>query len=230
MTIAADVQSLTPAAIVDLFVLDLTDLGGDVSRYHAGTNELSAAVVWQGETYTPFPVAVSGFEQSGSGALPRPTLRISNLNGLVGALAREYGDAIGAQVTRKRTLIKYLDAANFDAGNPEADPNTHLPDEVYYVHRKVAETKELIEFELAAAWDVQGVKLPRRQVIQNICPWRYRGANCGYAGGAVADERDIPTNDADEDECGKRLRSCRLRFGENAELPFGGFPGSGLVR
>ncbi|MDB0197081.1 phage minor tail protein L, partial [Acinetobacter baumannii] len=26
-----------------------------------------------------------------------------------------------------------------------------------------------------------------------------------------------------------RLRSCRLRFGENKPLPFGGFPASSLV-
>ncbi|TCS68254.1 hypothetical protein EDC61_1305, partial [Sulfuritortus calidifontis] len=30
--------------------------------------------------------------------------------------------------------------------------------------------------------------------------------------------------------CGKRLASCKLRFGPYAELPFGGFPAVGLLR
>jgi phage-related protein len=32
------------------------------------------------------------------------------------------------------------------------------------------------------------------------------------------------------DQCGKRLDSCKLRFGEGAVLPYGGFPAAGLVR
>lgn len=32
------------------------------------------------------------------------------------------------------------------------------------------------------------------------------------------------------DRCGKRLQSCRLRFGLNGSLPFGGFPGANLTR
>ena len=29
------------------------------------------------------------------------------------------------------------------------------------------------------------------------------------------------------DVCGKRLSSCEVRFGDNVDLPFGGFPGVG---
>lgn len=72
--------------------------------------------------------------------------------------------------------------------------------------------------------------LPRRQCVQNVCPWQYRSAECGYTGGAVADKNDQATTDVAQDRCGKRLTSCRLRFGAFAELPFGGFPGCGLVR
>ena len=30
-----------------------------------------------------------------------------------------------------------------------------------------------------------------------------------------------------DDVCGKRLTSCKARFGENAQLPFGAFPTAG---
>ena len=33
-----------------------------------------------------------------------------------------------------------------------------------------------------------------------------------------------------EDVCGKRVASCKLRFGDNGELPFGSFPGAGLTQ
>lgn len=230
MTIQQDIQSLSPGAIVEFFVLDLAVLGGSVYRFHAGTNQLYAPVVWQGNTYSPMPIEASGFEVTGSGSLPRPNLKVANITGILGALVRSLDDLIGAKVTRKRTMSKYLDAVNFSGGvNASADPNQYYPDEVFFINRKVSENKVFIEFELASALDVQGVKLPRRQVIQNLCPWVYRSAECGYAGGAVATINDIATSDITQDACGKSLTSCKLRFGQYSELPTGAYPGAGLL-
>ena len=173
------------------------------------------------------PIEASGFARSGQGALPRPKLAAANVSGLVGAAAEEL---IGAKLTRTRTFSKYLDAVNFSGGNPMADPHQVIDREIWFVDRKSAENKLVVEFELAAAFDLAGVMLPRRQFVQNVCPWRYRGAECGYTGGPVADEKDQPTSDPAKDRCGKRLASCKLRFGQYAELPFGGFPAVGLLR
>jgi len=41
----------------------------------------------------------------------------------------------------------------------------------------------------------------------------------------VAKANDTPTNNINEDVCGKRVSSCQLRFA-NTSLPFGGFPGA----
>lgn len=231
MTIESDVQKLAPGALVELFVLDPTALGGTVTRFHSGKNELLSSVVWGGDTYTPFPVEASGFELSGRGTLPQPKIRIANVTGLISALCSELDDLVGAILTRKRTLVKYLDAVNFSGGvNPTADPTQAFADEIWTVNRKSEENKVYVEFELAAAFDVAGVMVPRRQVVANVCPWLYRGAECGYAGGAVADINDVATAVLGDDVCGKRLASCKLRFGTYAELPFGGFPGAGLIR
>jgi len=232
MTIASDIQSLDPGAIVDLFELDSSMItGGDVLYFHAGVNELGNDVVWQGVTYTRFPIEASGFERSSGGAIPQPRIRVANVTGLVGAMARELQDLVGAKLTRRRTFVRYLDAVNFTDGiNPTADPNCGFPDEVWTVERKASENGIFLEFELSAAFDVAGVLLPRRQCIQNICTWRYRSAECGYAGGAVATKNDVATSDLAQDDCGKRLASCKLRFGTYSELPFGGFPGVGLLR
>ncbi|WP_273387026.1 phage minor tail protein L [Thermomonas hydrothermalis] len=110
--------------------------------------------------------------------------------------------------------------------NPTADPNQYLSRDVWVVDRKSSENRVFIEFELAAPIDVAGVMLPRRQVVANVCAWRYRSAECGYAGGPVADRDDNPTTNPALDACGKRLASCKLRFGQTGVLPFGGFPGT----
>lgn len=229
--IKSDIQKLAPGAIVDLFEIDATALGGSVIRLHNGVNELGNDVVWQGNVYTRFPVEAGGFARSGQGAMPRPTMKIANINGLAGALVRELRDLCGAKVTRRRTFVKYLDAVNFPGNvNPQADPNVGFPNEVWLVDRKTAENGIYVEFELSAAFDVQGVKLPRRQCIQNVCTWMYRSAECGYTGGPVSDKNDNPTANPALDQCGKRLASCRQRFGQFEPLSFGGMPGVGLIR
>lgn len=232
MTARADVQRLEPGAIITLYTLDLTVIGGtDVLRFTAdGPNELGGDIVWAGQPYVKFPIEADGFERTGQGALPRPRLRVANVTGLVGALAIGMGDLLGAKLTRERTFVRYLDAANFAGGNPQADPNQYLDREIWFVDRKSSENPIFVEWELAAAFDVAGVLLPRRQFVQNLCTWRYRGPECGYTGGPVADGNDQPTSDPAKDRCGKRLASCKLRFGAYAELPFGGFPGVGLIR
>ena len=178
---------------------------------------------WQGERYFPWPMVAAGFEQGGS-RNPTPSLRMGNVGGFITALCLQFDDLVGAKLIRKRTLLKYMD------GQPDADPNEEFPLEIWFIEQKVSETSEAVEFELASAMDFQGVQLPRRQINPNNCPWRYRGADCGYTGPPVADEYDIITSDASRDKCGKRLQSCKLRFGEYGELPFGGFAASSLTR
>lgn len=225
--IAASVQSLSPGAVIELFELHLET---EVLRFHAGTNELMQSVRWAGQDYAPMPVQAEGFELSGRGTLPRPKLRVANIDGIISQAMAEGDDLAGRKVIRRRTLARYLDASNFPDGNPDADPTAEFPQDIFYVDRVSDENVAFVEFELASAMDLAGVMLPRRQIIQNSCCWRYRSAECGYAGPPVATNFDVPTSDMAQDSCGKRLASCKLRFGETAVLPYGGFPAAGLVR
>lgn len=229
--ILSEIQKLSPSAVVELFVLDTTSFGGDIYYFHAGTNELRSRVIWQGQTYEPFPVQVTGFEFNGNGQLPKPKLTVANVTGVISTLVLLYQDLLGAKLIRKRTFVKYLDAVNFDGGvNPTADPTAEFADDVFFVDRKSNENKATVEFELAAAFDVTGVRLPRRQIVQNVCPWKYRGTECGYVGTSYFDAKDVPVANAFQDVCGKRLNSCQKRFPPPFELPFGGFPAAGLIR
>ena len=231
MTIASDIQKFDVGSIVTLYELDATVQGGSLVRFHDGSNEKKAAIIWDGDNYTAFPIQVSGYEKTTGGVLARPTIRIANVSGIVAALIAGTDDLIGAKLTRIRTFEAYLDAANFISGsNATADPTIKFVDDIYYISQKTIQNKNVIEFEITASFDVISKALPGRIAIQNVCTWLYKGAECGYSGSNywnVNDQTEALTGD---DVCGKRLQSCKLGFGETAELPFGGFPGLGLQR
>ncbi|WP_171999573.1 phage minor tail protein L [Cronobacter sp. JZ38] len=227
-TIASSIQSLQPSALIEVFELDMsvTTSGGKL-YFHAGTNELSEPIIWQGVTYKPWPIAASGFDKNGQGKLPRPKLQVSNLDGIISAEVQSNEDLIGCKLIRRVTLARFLDAANFTEGNPTADANQHFADEMWYIDQKTFEDREIVEFELASAFDLMGVMLPNRQIVKNSCQWQYRSAECGYTG-PYFDKNDAPTKLASADYCTKRLSSCRARINyfANGIIAFGGFPGA----
>lgn len=226
-TIESEAQLLAPSALIELFVLDMTVVNAGKLYFHSGTNALSKPIVWQGIEYAPWPIEATGFDQNGQGSLPRPTLKAANVNGIFSANIYAYNDLLNCSLIRKRTFSRFLDAANFPDGNPEADPNQALPDEIWFIDKKKSENRYTVEFELASPFDLMGIQLPYRQVIKNSCPWRYRGPECGYTG-PFMDKNNNVTSIAQDDTCPKLLQSCKARHGTYGDgtLPFGGFPGA----
>jgi lambda family phage minor tail protein L len=230
-SIERQIQRLNPGALVELFVLDATRIAPSVApvRLHNFVSRRDRPIVFQGETYTPFPIEASGFEVASNGRLPRPHIRVANLDGALQAALEQLDDLVGALVIRKRTFEHYLD------GEPKADPLAEFPEDVYVVERKVQENRLLIEWELATRADVETAKIPRRQIVAGVCGWSYGGEACEWVASEHAslwfDEDDLPVSLISEDRCGKRLASCRARWGQVADksLRFGGFPGSARV-
>lgn len=232
MSIETEVQKFNPSALVELWVLDGTDIGGSILRFHANTQ--IGPIYWQGQQYDPWPIAVEGFARA-TDKPSNPKLSAGNLQGSISTLCRLYGDLVGCVVTRIRTLAKFLDAENFDPPvNLEADPTEEMPREIWFIERKSVENNVQVEFELVSAFDLAGVKLPRRQIIANYCGWKsvggYRGEYCGYTGPAVAKADGTPTTEPSEDDCGGHLSDCKLREWPDEVLNFGGFPAAGLMR
>lgn len=228
-----ELSKLNPSAIIELFELRLDSTlhgSSDVYRFHAGANAaVTGNIVFAGFTYTRIPIQADGFEFSNSGTLPRPTLTISNLDGTMSTLlllvnATTAGNDLGgAEVRRIRTLKKFLD------GDSAPDPRARFPDERWYIDRKSGESRDSVTFELASKFDLAGQKLPKRQLVANVCQWVYRSSECSYTGTDYYDVNGNEVSTAAEDVCGKRVASCKLRFGENGDLPFGSFPGAGLL-
>jgi lambda family phage minor tail protein L len=224
----SDLQSVAPSAIIELFQLELNVPQHGVNEthyFHAGVNATNSGdIIWNAKAYLAFSIEATDFEYTGTGSLPRPKLQISNIFGTITDIMASLPSGLeGAKVTRIRTLARYIDGVNFPGGtNPlgTPDPTAEFPREIYYIDRKAAENRDLIEFELASAFDLISVRAPKRQCVSNVCQWTYRGAECGYAGNAYFNFNDVPVAAIGQDVCGKRLRSCELRFSQQR------FPGS----
>ena len=258
--LAEELLRLEPTAVIDLFEVELTEaVNGvdDTLRYHAGKNGLTEDIKFGGVIYPAVPVEVDGFEFSAKGTLPRPTLRVANVDNAITNLMLTY-DVLAAKVRRIRTFAKFIDTTNFDANpsftkesdvevslltqggdtlieqsfNDTADSDAKIV-ETWYVDRVASENPQFVEFELAPKIDLTNLAIPRR-TIEEFCPWRYRGTECGYQGDrcfTVTDQEITGGTQAEReaaDSCGKRLSSCRLRFGTQLDLPFGGFAGARL--
>ena len=116
-------QEINPGAVIELFTLQLdATLHGSntIYRFHNGANmNANEEVVWAGNSYLRFPIECTGFEFTGTGTLPRPTISVSNIFGTLTAIMQDVNqttvgnDLNGAKLTRIRTLARFLDAVNF---------------------------------------------------------------------------------------------------------------------
>ena len=181
--------------------------GVDTTYYfHNGVSaNNNASLIFNNIQYTRMPIEASGFDYD-SKTLPRPTLSISNILGTFTTLLLTLSQGLeGAKVTRIRTLERYIDNTNFDGGdlliegsttdfivqeddalidqeegtNPYGTPSgsTEFPREIYFIDRKKVENREMVVFELAASFDLDGVRLPKRQVL----PADFPGVGTFYA-------------------------------------------------
>jgi lambda family phage minor tail protein L len=188
-------------------------------------------IIWQGETFEPMALEVSGLEMRSDGKASAPTFSMANnINGIQGGISAyclQFGDFAGAKLKVINTLAKYLDADNFSNGNQTA--SNEAKEQLWYIEQKTSENAQAVSFELSNPIDFEGLKIPVRQ-ISNYCHWcamgNYRGEECQYIGVAMFTDKDEPTDNPALDRCSGRLSSCRIR---NNEIHFGGFPASSLM-
>ena len=180
--IVSNLQNINPSAIIELFSLQLdNNLHGatTVYRFHAGSSlKDNGEIVWAGNSYQRFPVKAEGFAFQ-KGQLPRPTLTVSNALGTITAILAAVNattagnDLTGATVTRIRTLARFIDAVNFPSNvNPYGTPDStaEFPQEIYKIDRKSTENRDVVQFELAAVFDLAGIRAPQRQCTRAEFP------------------------------------------------------------
>ena len=83
-----------------------------------------------------------------------------------------HNDLIDAKLTRKMPLASALDNANFSSGtNPFGTPSAdRLRDEIFVIDRKAIENRQVVQFELTAAHDLENRLIPQRTITRDLFP------------------------------------------------------------
>tara|TARA_A100001388_G_scaffold84277_1_gene60793 strand:+ start:43 stop:1221 length:1179 start_codon:yes stop_codon:yes gene_type:complete len=175
---------------LEFFELEVGEGSNNVLFFHDGKNENAEDITYDGNTYIALPLLLTGIEITSSGAANRPTITIANVESmlktgskfktqmedgtwdatvddeLIAAADFKLDDLIGSRLTRRRTLEKYLSSS----------PTVEFPTDVYIIDRIQQKTNLFVTFELAAPFDLAGVRVPARTVVGKYCGWEYQGA------------------------------------------------------
>ena len=232
-------QSFELGARIILFEIDFNPLNqSGIERYVNSSDGSGGMVSYGGKEYAPVPIQAEGFEWTSTRQLPRPRIKIGNVNNAFTAAlnAVETQDFAGAIVTRIVTVEAFLDTGE------SPDGEAYLSKDVYIVDNKVSENLFFAELELISAMDYQNTRLPRRIMTKDFCTHVYRRwdsvnqvfdyskASCPYAEDASFSEQGRGVATSDLDVASKKLRTCCVpRFGVGASYPIEAFPGMGRL-
>jgi lambda family phage minor tail protein L len=238
MTILTDVNQLYVGEVVDLYELDMNPLGYSDVLYMTPSEKLGGVIVYGGHAYVARAIVMGGFERSSQSQPPEPTLTLANVDKGGNALLLTYENLIGAKVTRRRTLSKYLDNLPDGSPNPLASWADQFIPEIWYIEQKSEDNRQYVQWRLKSVLDLEGREIPRRRILKSFCERVYRVQDpnlpgtfkyplrnaCPYAGAQSWDRWGIPTS-MTYDECDKTHKGCALRFPTEG-LPIWAFPGA----
>jgi len=161
-TLEQHIERSEASAEVELFILDLTNIPAVNTIYYltAMTDGAGGSVVWGGNTYQPYPIAIEGISRGGTEAPARPTVSVSNINKLFGVLSFLYEDLIGSSLTYIKTYAVYLGGAESISAAPLK----------YTIGAKTMHTTAGVTWEMRAPLDRERGKLPGRQMLRKDFP------------------------------------------------------------
>jgi lambda family phage minor tail protein L len=138
-------NTLITPELLELLEIDLTSLGVP-SIYLCNTQQ----VTYLGITYTLYPFKTEGYEKSGEGKLPQPTITFSNINGYVTDLLSIYNDFVNIPIHRRLLWSDSLTAG---------DTST------FYVNN-YQENEQIVSVVLRSALEVTNRALPFGRLSQ----------------------------------------------------------------
>ena len=232
--------------LIELFDISLPGYapGGTAGNYYLvnGLDDDGTDQVEFGQkNYLAIPIELTGIEAKASGAMARPTLSVANLpvltkskdaqettleeisSGTIGNLDVPFEsnyELIGTRVTYRQV---YLSDCNTGTASP-----AQFPSHTYYVDRIESENAITVTFELASPLDVEGVKIPHRNVIGQYCSWQYQGRALGHGGGCTWRYKEAEQHSffrSDDTKITGTINAWSSTFGQ-ASNPQGYAPGS----
>ena len=170
-----------------------------LENYDGASNNLNLAeydtdIVFNGITYTRFPITIDMISENNKSMIDTVNLTISNVSRVIQSYLESY-DLRGKKVSIKTVWANQL-----------ADANAYIED-VLYIDSYTADQNN-VSFILTTKFDVLDVELQLRRYSRNYCNWKFKGTECGYAGSDTV--------------CNKTKQDCKNN--KNNYARFGGFP------
>jgi lambda family phage minor tail protein L len=175
--------------------------------------------------YFPFGVVAEGFDLVGQGALPQPSITITNIDDMVTTWIRQVRrdqnyKIEGATFTRRLTMLPYLE------GGPDyLDPVREKPPDIFQIIQIANLNEQEVKLLLSTPIDLEGVVFGGTAL--RTCSFDYRDPDtCNYQGAPMFTRDNKPTTNAALDICNRGLLACELRHGKG-NLRTSGIPGLG---
>jgi lambda family phage minor tail protein L len=212
--------ALQTDALIELYIIDLSKVSVYPNPQEKlyitnGLDKDRSNLEYDGNEYTPVPVESEGFEINSTGAMPRPTITIGNVDSGFNDLLKAYGNLLGAELTRYQVFYEYLD------GKDKGGIGAYKAKDVWTINRKVVHNKTQIKFELKNPLDLENVLVPKGQFTRK-CEHTYRVWDVGtqsFIQGSCPYTDETHTFDElgnkcskQNDVCGKRYTDCAIRF------------------
>jgi len=213
-TVISEAQKLSQDALVKLYSLDLTELGGPVLLF---TDSKNGSVFFGGLEYVPVDVEMANLEINSESSGSSPTVKITHNGSPISGYLETYGDLTGAMFSRMRTYVQFLDTQS--GGTTPNSSQVFGPDS-FYIERLSHLDEISCEFELAASLNVDGIMWPYLLILKDICNLDYRTysggtftqGRCPYNGSSYFTDLDVATNDPSKDQCSNKRAGCKKRY------------------
>lgn len=150
MTIRQDAANVgNYGAVVEFLQIDLTAMGESVYRFYNSIDitEPLGEITFLGVDWKPVPYESEGWAVKGTGATARPTITISDYDGLFLFLSSEI-DLVGGKVHRYETTYENI------AGGSYYGP------EIWLINQLIESDGYMMKWGLAAPFDQKTRKIP----------------------------------------------------------------------
>ena len=172
-------QQEVSSGYLEFYELEIGTGSNNVLYFHDGKNENAADITYDGNTYISLPILMTGIEVTSSGAMSRPTLTIANVESMLKSQSKfktqmddgtwdatvdgntmtatdfSLDKLVGSRLIRRRTLEKYLTSS----------PVVEFGKDTYIIDRIQSKNNLWVDLELAAPFDLAGIRIPSRVVI-----------------------------------------------------------------
>ena len=134
--------------------------------------EYDTDITFNGITYVRFPISYDTVGENNRGQIDQVSVTISNVSRLIQGYLEQY-DFRGKKVSIKTV---WADALG-DTDN--------LVEDTFFIDSYSSDENN-VGFMLTSKFDVLDLSLPLRSYSRNYCQWKFKGTECGYAGGETS--------------------------------------------